>query len=106
MGPSIHNDRHAAGQNNMYYNYYATQVLHHVGGYPWEQWNAVMRDYLVKTQAKAGHEEGSWYFDGDDMGSRNGGRLYCTAMAAMILEVYYRHLPLYRQQSVLDEFGK
>jgi hypothetical protein len=106
MGPSIHDRKHAAGMNNMYYNYYATQVLHHVGGYPWEQWNAVMRDYLVKTQAKAGHEEGSWYFEGADMGSRNGGRLYCTAMAAMILEVYYRHLPLYRQQSVLDEFGK
>ncbi len=106
MGPSIQNPDHAAGKHNMYYNYYATQVLHHVGGYPWEQWNAIMRDYLVKTQAMEGHETGSWYFEGGDQGSAQGGRLYCTSMAAMILEVYYRHLPLYRQQSVLDRFGQ
>lgn len=106
MGPSISGQQHAAGRNNMYFNYYATQVMHHNGGYPWQQWNTIMRDYLVKSQALEGHAAGSWYFDGNDMGSSDGGRLYCTAMSAMILEVYYRHLPLYRQQSVLDKFGK
>jgi len=34
-----------------------------------------------------------------------GGRLYCTSMAAMILEVYYRTLPLYSEQAVKDEFA-
>ena len=33
-----------------------------------------------------------------------GGRLYCTAMAAMILEVYYRYLPIYREQSIEEDF--
>ena len=28
-----------------------------------------------------------------------GGRLYCTALAAMTLEVYYRYMPLYRPQA-------
>jgi hypothetical protein len=80
---------------NMYYNYYATQVLHHFGGEKWKQWNDVMRDSLVNSQSHNGHEAGSWSFGGGDMGASKGGRLYCTAMAAMTLEVYYRHLPIY-----------
>jgi len=37
-------------------------------------------------------------------GYSGGGRLYYTAMATMILEVYYRHLPIYRQQSTEEAF--
>jgi hypothetical protein len=96
MGPSIDS---TPMQDNMYYNYYATQVMHHYGGSEWRRWNQVMREYLIKTQARHGHETGSWYFDGSDLGSPAGGRLYCTSMAAMTLEVYYRHMPLYRPQS-------
>jgi len=81
-------------QNDMYYNYYATQVMRHWGGSPWQRWNAPMRDYLVATQATKGHEAGSWYFD--HKYARKGGRLYTTAMAVMILEIYYRYMPLYR----------
>jgi hypothetical protein len=44
-----------------------------------------MRDYLVKTQSQAGHEAGSWYFDGNDRGQGSGGRLYFTSLGAMIL---------------------
>jgi hypothetical protein len=90
-------------KGNLYYDYYATQVMRHWEGEPWKKWNAVMRDQLVTTQATRGHETGSWYMDGDHF-NPYGGRLYCTAMAAMILEVYYRHLPIYRQQSTKDEF--
>lgn len=81
---------------DIYYNYYATQVLRHWGGSDWKFWNRSMRDYLVATQAVQGHENGSWYFD--DEHSRVGGRLYTTAMAVMILEVYYRYLPLYGEE--------
>jgi len=88
-------------KTNMYYNYYATQVLHHYEGELWYKWNEVMRDYLVNTQVKDGHEKGSWHFDGGH-GAALGGRLYSTAMAAMTLEVYYRHLPIYRKQSTMD----
>jgi hypothetical protein len=90
--------RHGGGQTNMYYNYYATQVMHHAGGDKWKDWNSTMRDYLIDSQQQKGHEEGSWYFDGDE-GSSPGGRLYCTSLAAMTLEVYYRHMPLYTGQS-------
>lgn len=90
-------------KNDFYYNYYATQVLRHWEGEEWVKWNNVMRDQLVNTQAQKGHETGSWYEEGGHA-NESGGRLYCTAMATMILEVYYRHLPIYRSQSVDENF--
>lgn len=90
-------------KGNMYYNYYATQVMRHWEGEEWKKWNAVMRDFLVGAQATKGHEEGSWYMEGDH-GGKAGGRIYCTAMATMVLEVYYRHMPIYRKQSTEENF--
>jgi hypothetical protein len=89
-------------EDNMYYNYYATQVMHHWGGTDWERWNRRMRDYLIATQATSSHEAGSWYFSGGY--GEVGGRLYNTAMAVMTLEVYYRYMPLYREEAVAGEF--
>jgi hypothetical protein len=92
-------------EGNMYYNYYATQVLFHWGGDEWKKWNATMRDQLVRSQAKQGHEAGSWFMGkGGDHGASSGGRLYCTAMAAMTLEVYYRLMPMYQKDSVEADF--
>jgi hypothetical protein len=91
-------------KSDMYYDYYATQVMRHWGGELWEEWNSKMRDHLIDVQATAGHEAGSWHFMNGDHGADRGGRLYCTAMATMILEVYYRHLPVYRKQSVEEGF--
>ncbi len=76
-------------ETNLYYNYYATQVMWHWGGEEWKQWHRVIRDRLVKSQATEGHEAGSWGADKGDHGTKLGGRLYHTAMAAMILEVQH-----------------
>ncbi len=84
-------------RNNMYYNYYATQVMHHWGGEEWENWNKVMRKQLVSSQHKKNHAAGSW--DVADSHGRSGGRLYMTCLCVMTLEVYYRHLPLYQELS-------
>ena len=91
-------------KGDMYFNYYATQVMRHWEGDEWKKWNDVMRDQLVNSQAKRGHETGSWYIARGDLGADRGGRLYCTSMATMILEVYYRHLPIYRKQSTEEDF--
>ncbi len=96
-------DEIGPSDGNIYYNYYATQVMHHYGGASWMKWNTVMREQLVDSQSKAGHTKGSWYINGD-MGSQRGGRLYCTAMATMILEVYYRHMPIYNRQAAEEDF--
>ena len=88
-------------KENMYYNYYATQVMRHWQGKEWDHWNSILRDYLIDTQATKGHEEGSWFFPGEeDYGGMHGGRVYYTAVSAMILEVYYRHMPIYKGQSI------
>jgi len=95
-----------AGPNaDLYYDYYATQILHHMEGDVWVAWNTKMRDMLVKSQQTKGHAAGSWFEEFDKgHGPEQGGRLYTTSMATMILEVYYRHLPIYGQQSVDEEF--
>jgi prenyltransferase beta subunit len=85
---------------NVYYWYYGTQVVHHMEGDAWEKWNDVMRQYLPETQVKSGAEAGSWNPLTDAWGNQ-GGRLYVTCMSAFMLEVYYRHLPIYTK--VFDE---
>ncbi len=89
-------------KTDVYFNYYATQVLHHLQGNAWPPWNAKLRDHLVEKQAQRGHERGSWFFP--DSHGTIGGRLYTTAMCCMILEVYYRHMPLYGDDAVIDDF--
>jgi hypothetical protein len=80
-------------ESNMYFNYYATQALYHLGGKGWKKWNPRMRDHLVGTQAQQGHEQGSWFFK--EAWSDRGGRLYTTTLSILTLEVYYRYLPMY-----------
>ena len=84
-------------RNDVYFNYYTTQIMSHYGDPHWKKWNSKLRDQLVKTQAKVGHEKGSWYFH--EKHALAGGRLYTTAVATMILEVYYRHMPLYDESA-------
>ncbi len=84
---------------NLYYWYYATQVLHNQPsrGQDWETWNRKMRRLLIDTQSKDGCAAGSWNCtNGKDQWAEHGGRLMMTSLAALTLEVYYRYLPLYK----------
>ncbi len=82
-----------------YYWYYATQVLKHVGGEQWNQWNSALRPMLIKTQERKGELSGSWhpYEPVPDRWGAYGGRLYVTTMNLLSLEVRHRLLPLYRK---------
>ncbi len=82
-------------EQDLYYWYYATQVLHHMGGDDWDQWNKVMRQAVPDHQVKDGKERGSWDPTNDRWGN-HGGRLYTTCLSCYLLEVYYRHLPIYK----------
>lgn len=79
---------------NTYYWYYATQVMHHMEGDYWFDWNRLMADRIPAQQVKSGPEKGSWSSE-DDPWQRGGGRLYMTCLCTYMLEVYYRHLPIY-----------
>ena len=83
-----------ADRPNVYYWYYATQTLHHVGGPEWERWNFLMRDALVNTQETRGKLAGSWAPRGEHSSA---GRVYWTSLAVCTLEIYYRHLPIFRR---------
>lgn len=82
---------------DVYYWYYATQVMFHMQGKHWDAWNAALRDPLVESQEKGGPVRGSWSpeLPTRDTWGQSGGRHYVTCMNLLMLEVYYRHLPLY-----------
>jgi hypothetical protein len=85
------------GQRDAYYWYYATQVMFHMQGDHWNEWNNGLRDLLVTTQSKEGSVSGSWdpSRPSPDKWANGGGRHYLTCLNLLMLEVYYRHLPLY-----------
>jgi hypothetical protein len=89
---------------NTYYWYYATQVMHNQPGPEWDAWNRKMRRTLIESQCQDsdGCASGSWSpytaageKNRDNIGSL-GGRVMMTSLSALILEVYYRYLPLYK----------
>jgi hypothetical protein len=84
---------------NAYAWYYATLASFHVGGPHWEAWNQHLQAALLPLQRRnAGLLDGSW--DPDPVWGGHGGRVYSTALSALTLEVYYRHLPMHRQMPV------
>jgi hypothetical protein len=90
-------------ERDIYYYYYATQVMHHFGGEAWKSWNEKMRDHLIKAQDQSGGaNHGSWSSEGDRH-SAAGGRLMMTSMSICTLEIYYRYLPLYQREAAASK---
>ncbi len=83
--------------HNLYYWYYATQVMHNLADKDWETWNGKMRPILVDSQTREGCAAGSWDPDKPrrDAWGAAGGRLMMTSLSCLTLEIYYRYLPLY-----------
>ncbi len=84
-------------QRDTYYWYYATQVMFHMGGETWYEWNRSLNPLLLESQIKSGPLAGSWdpMRPVPDRWAIHAGRLYVTTMNLLNLEVYYRHLPIY-----------
>ena len=68
-----------------YGNYYAAQVMWHVGGEDWTAWYGNMRDRLVARQK----QDGSWE---DQIGSE-----FATAIACLILQMPHNYLPIFQR---------
>jgi len=89
----------SSGVRNIYYWYYATQLLHNMQNEQWEHWNLKIREHLISLQVKdEGCAHGSWdpFTPSPDLWAQRAGRLYLTSLSILTLEVYYRYLPLYR----------
>ncbi len=77
--------------NSLYGWYYATQAMFQGGGAYWAHWNKEIRDTLVKKQASDGH----WDAPGNK--PDNLGPVFSTTLCCLMLEVYYRYLPIYQE---------
>jgi hypothetical protein len=89
-----------ASPYDIYSWYYATLASFHAGGPQWDIWNARLQTVLLPLQHRSGGPlDGSW--EPDRLWGRHGGRVYATAMAALTLEVYYRHQPVHGRSSRL-----
>jgi hypothetical protein len=93
----------SAPLSNMYYYYYATQVVRFYGGEEWKTWNegplgadgkrrGGLADWLLSLQVRTPTNRGSWDPEAGWFGG-NCGRLGTTCMCLLTLEVYYRYAP-------------
>lgn len=92
---------------DLYYYYYATQVVRFYGGDDWKTWNegpagtdgkrkGGLADVMLGLQVKTPTNRGSWDPNIDPNGLSFGpqcGRLGTTCMCLLTLEVYYRYTP-------------
>lgn len=96
------------GVPHVYYWYYAGHVLHNMGGDDWKTWYSDVQKLIIENQVKVGRTRkgedirGSWNVRNRDgiaySYADKGGRLYLTAMCVLILEMPYRHMPVYGHQ--------
>ena len=82
------------GKDTSYYWYYGTQAMFHIQGEPWKKWNAGMQEALLEHQVTSGPNTGTW--DPRDRWEQSGGRIMSTSLRLLMLEVTFRHLPLYQ----------
>jgi len=81
---------------SLYYWYYGSLALFHIGGDPWEAWNHYLRRNVIPLQSREGETKGSFDPDPNWIGAA-GGRVTSTALGVLTFEVYYRYTPLFRK---------
>jgi hypothetical protein len=88
-----------------YFHYYAIQANYQAGGKYWDGWHPRIRDLLLKEQYKLDKDHndrtlvGSWDLP-PGTSERNAvdpNRVYSTAMACVILDIYMHFLPAYQR---------
>ena len=90
-GGEANQDLRGTGEWPLYAWYYITQARFHQGGKTWMIWNRQFAPMLCSVQ----NPDGSWCAAPQSIEARFG-PVYCTTLAALMLEVYYRFLPTYQ----------
>ena len=86
------------GQNPQYFyyfHYYAIQAFYQAGGKEWNDWHPRIRELLLNHQ----NTDGSWDVPAGsaEVQYTNGDKVYSTAMATLILDIYRHYLPAYQR---------
>jgi hypothetical protein len=80
-----------------YFHYYAIQASYQIGGKQWNDWHPKVREMLLEKQ----NGDGSWNVpDGTaeaSEGTVGPNKVYWTAMASLVLEIYMHFLPAYQR---------
>jgi hypothetical protein len=87
----------AAGLQYFYYfHYYAIQGEYQAGGQAWNDWHPRVRELLLSKQ----NADGSWDVPtgtAENEGTVGVNKVYWTAMASLVLEIYMHFLPAYQR---------
>lgn len=79
-----------------YFHYYAIQASYQAGGQHWNDWHPKVRELLLSKQ----NADGSWDVPpgtSEAEGVVGPNKVYWTAMASLILEIYMHYLPAYQR---------
>jgi hypothetical protein len=79
-----------------YFHYYAIQGHYQAGGKYWNDWHPRIRQLLLDKQ----NVDGSWDVPpgtAEDEGKVGPNKVYWTAMASLVLEIYMHFLPAYQR---------
>jgi hypothetical protein len=93
-GPKV---EYAAKGADIYAWYYNTLACFNEGGDTWTKWNEMFQRPIREAQSA----DGSWPPTGGGAHDLNGddadGKVYRTALCTLMLEVFYRYLPSYKE---------
>lgn len=80
-----------------YFHYYGMQASYQTGGQHWNDWHPKVRELLLSKQ----NADGSWDVPPGTSEANEGvvgpNKVYWTAMASLILEIYMHYLPAYQR---------
>jgi uncharacterized protein YfaS (alpha-2-macroglobulin family) len=79
-----------------YFHYYAIQAHYQAGGKYWNDWHPKIRELLLSKQ----NVDGSWDVPpgaAENEGVVGPNKVYWTAMASLVLEIYMHFLPAYQR---------
>jgi hypothetical protein len=78
-----------------YFHYYAMQAEYQYGGAHWNDWHPKVRDALLLKQ----NADGSWDVPpgSAETAHADPGKVYSTAMACLVLDIYLHFLPAYQR---------
>ncbi|MDZ7815714.1 MAG: HEAT repeat domain-containing protein [Planctomycetota bacterium] len=107
----------ATGARNLnfafYFIYYATLANFQMGADYWREWNEKLIRNVVQVQEADISSDfyGSWGAGkskkgtkvGSAVGAIRGGRIYCTTMMILTLEIYYRYNPMLEENEIIIE---